>query len=117
MDFEQAKAAHFDWKAKLKAYIAKPDGSLKPDIVSQDNQCMLGKWLYAEGKAHAALPEYKELVTHHATFHKCAGSIIAKADKGEKVSEEVALGTQSPYNVASANVTAAIVKLQKLVKA
>ncbi len=114
MDFEQAKAAHFDWKAKLKTYMKTPDGSLKHSIVAQDNQCILGKWIYGEGKKYDHLPEYQELIKHHAEFHKCAAEVIKKADSGLSVTEEIAFGMKSPYNSASAAVTAAIIKIQKI---
>lgn len=116
MDFEQAKGAHFDWKAKLKTYMKTPDGSLKSNIVGQDNQCVLGKWLYGEGKMYAHLPEYQELIKNHAEFHKCAAEVITKADSGLNVSEEIAFGIKSPYNSASSAVTNAIIKIQRIVE-
>ncbi len=43
MDFDQAIAAHGEWKRKLSDYLSKPDGSLKPAAVSTDNNCPLGQ--------------------------------------------------------------------------
>ena len=72
MDFDAAMNAHMDWKLKLRSYIARPDGSLNSATVAKDNECALGKWIYGEGKAYASIPEYSELKSEHAKFHKCA---------------------------------------------
>lgn len=112
MNFDEAVRAHSEWKTKLSHYIRKPDGSLKSAEVCLDNKCNLGQWIYGEGTAFTSLPEYATLKTEHAKFHKCAGSIISRADKGENVTEEVMLGAKSEYAVCSSNVVAAIMAMK-----
>lgn len=84
MDFKGAIDAHVQWKMKLRGYAGNPDKSLKPEEVCLDNKCALGQWIYGDGKKFATLPEYTELKTEHAKFHKCAAEIIKKIDAGKK---------------------------------
>ena len=116
MDFDGAIKAHAEWKVKLTSYIGKPDGSYKPEIVSQDNQCPLGKWIYGEGKAYQTQPEFTELKKHHAAFHKAAGDIIRRCDKGENVSADLNLGANSEYRKVSNEVVRLIMALKSKVK-
>ncbi|MGK5083556.1 CZB domain-containing protein [Bdellovibrionota bacterium FG-1] len=96
MDFDGAISAHIDWKMKLRAYISKPDKSLNPATVGKDDQCALGKWIHSEGAKFAAIPEFAELKTVHAKFHKCAGEVITVADTGatEKANGMIASGSE-----------------------
>ncbi|MGA7340103.1 MAG: CZB domain-containing protein [Terracidiphilus sp.] len=111
MNLNEAVSAHTNWKMKLKAYIAKPDRSLNPAVVSDDKVCDLGKWLIGEGRKHSSLPEFSKLVTDHGRFHKAAGDVIRKADSGQSVAEEVALGANSEYASASTGVVQALMAL------
>ena len=112
MDFNDAIKAHSSWKMKLSAYIRKPDGSLKVVDVEPDNKCELGKWIYGEGAKHSTMLEYGTLKTEHAKFHKCAAAVVKKADSGQNVSEEVALGGSSDFSQASSAVVSAIMKMK-----
>lgn len=113
MDFDGAIKAHSAWKMKLSQYLAKPDGSLKPADIQQDNKCDLGKWIYGEGAEFSTLSEYNTLKTEHATFHKCAAEVVRKADSGQSVSEEVALGSKSEFATASSAVVGAIMSMRR----
>lgn len=112
MNFDEAIKAHASWKIKLQAYLNKPDGSLKPLEIQVDNKCDLGKWIYGEGAKHSALPEFSVLKTEHAKFHKAAAAVVTKADHGQNVSEEVALGSKSDFGNASSSVVSAIMKMK-----
>ena len=112
MDFDHAIAAHSEWKRKLAKYLANPDHSLKPEEVGSDNRCELGKWLAGEGKKLAKLPEYATAVADHARFHKVAGEIVRRANAGQKVAEEVALGAKSEFASASSAVVRSIMALK-----
>jgi hypothetical protein len=116
MDFDSAIHAHASWKSKLACYIAKPDHSLNAATLSADNQCELGRWLQGEGRKYAALPEFKQLVVDHAHFHKAAGEVVRKADSGERVGDEIALGAKSEYALASGSVVATLMKMKAKVK-
>ncbi|HEX4075904.1 MAG TPA: CZB domain-containing protein [Candidatus Acidoferrales bacterium] len=106
MNFDSAISAHTQWKAKLASYISKPDHSLNPAAVAAHNGCELGKWLDGEGKKYSSLPEYSALVSDHNRFHKAAAEVVKKADAGQKVAEDVALGSHSDF----ANASSAVVK-------
>lgn len=112
MNFDEAIKAHSDWKLKLSTYLNKPDGSLKAGEAELDNKCALGQWIHGEGGKYSTQPEYSTLKTEHAHFHKCAGSVIRKADSGQKVAEEVALGSKSEFAAASSAVVMAIMKMK-----
>jgi len=113
MDFDEAISAHSAWKTKLKGYLRKPDKSLNVNIVGMDNQCTLGQWLYDEGKKYSAFPEYAELRDQHADFHRAAADLAKRADAGESVSEEAALGANSPFSKLSAHVVQLIMKMKE----
>lgn len=113
MDFDQAIAAHSAWKAKLREYLAKKDGSLRPAEVSADNKCPLGQWIHGEGARYSKLPEYSTLKKDHASFHKAAADVVLKADSGQSVSEEIALGSRSNFAITSSAVVMAIIAMKK----
>lgn len=113
MNFDEAIKAHAEWKMKLTKYLQKPDRSLDPNAIRQDNQCALGRWLEGEGKTAAHLPEFAQLKVEHTNFHRSAADIVVRADRGEKVLAEVALGGNSPYASASTHVTQLLMTLRR----
>ncbi len=113
MDLDNAISVHVQWKSKLTAFIARPDNSLNADSVAKDNQCELGKWLYGEGRAHSKLPEFVKVVSDHQRFHKAAGEVIRKAQSGESVTEDVALGAKSEYSASSNAVVGSLLSMKK----
>lgn len=117
MNFDEAIAAHANWKMKLSAYVKNPDKSVNAAVLATDNHCALGKWIYGEGLKFANLPEYQELKKGHAAFHQAAAAIVKRADAGEQVSEEVNLGAQSDYNKLSTQVVTQIMKMKAKVPA
>ena len=92
MNFDEAIAAHSQWKMKLSAYLSHPDGSIDAATAGQDNKCPLGNWIAGEGTKYSALPEYAKLKSEHTRFHKAVSDVIRKAASGQKVGEETALG-------------------------
>ncbi len=117
MDFDQASRVHYEWKTKLRNYLAKPDGSLVPGTVGQDNECALGKWLHGEAKKFAGDPAYDELLSAHAGFHQAAASLVKRADSGERVDGEALLGSSSRFNQLSQRVTILIMEMKRKVPA
>ena len=116
-NFDDAVAAHTDWKMKLRKYIANPDKTLNPAVVGQDNQCALGKWIYAEGVAHKALPEYETLRKLHGTFHQCAAKVVSTADTGNTAAAEALIASGSEYLTVSNTVVGAIMAMKKKINA
>jgi hypothetical protein len=117
MNFNQAIEAHVNWKSKLAKYIAKPNHTLNAATVSQEANCDLGKWLKGEGARFATTPEFTALIQDHARFHKAAGEIIQRADAGQCVSEEIALGARSEYASASNAVVGSLMRMKMKVAA
>ena len=116
MNFDQAIAAHAEWKHKLAAYLRKPDHSLKAADVALDNKCELGKWLAGEGSRFAHLPEYATVKSEHSRFHKVASEVVHRADAGKDVSEEVMLGGKSEFAKISSAVVRSIMALKAKVE-
>lgn len=112
MDFLDAIRAHSAWKMKLSTYLFKPDHSLDASEVGADDNCELGKWLKGDGRKHSSLSEYSGLVSKHALFHKAAASVIVKADSGQCVNDEIALGAKSPFAEASSAVVSALMMMK-----
>ena len=113
MDFDQAVATHSHWKRKLRDYLAKHDGSLRPNEVSLDHKCELGQWIYGDGASYSALPEYTRLKYEHARFHAAAAEIVRKANSGEFPTDEVQPCSSSEFSTASAAVIIALMSMKK----
>jgi len=115
VNVDEAIASHTKWKMKLASYLAKPDRSLNPAVVGSPGQCDLGKWINGEGKQHSSLPEFAAMVSGHAAFHKAAASVIRRADTGQSVGEEIALGAKSEFAAASNTVVRSLMALRSKV--
>ena len=113
MNFEDAIGVHVQWKGKLSAFIAKPDNSLNADAVASDTHCDLGKWLHGDGRTYSKFPEFVKAMSDHARFHKAAGDVIRKAQSGQRMTDEIALGSKSEYAAASNAVVGALMKLKQ----
>lgn len=114
MNLDDAIVAHSAWKQKLALYIAKPDKSIDVAKLEKDDQCELGKWILTEAANYASEPAFQQLQKEHASFHKAAAAVVRRADSGEKVGQEVALGGKSAYAEASSKVVSAIVSMKRL---
>jgi hypothetical protein len=84
LDFRTAIDAHVRWKKRLESYIeGTGQEQLKVEVVSRDDQCVLGKWIYGEGGQRYGSHElFEELKTVHAKFHVCAGHVVTEVDQG-----------------------------------
>ncbi len=97
INFDTAINAHIDWKMKLSKYIAHCDQSLDPSVVGADNKCALGKWIHGPGIEHSIHAEYNSMKTEHASFHRCAGEIVACANKGDTAHAEKLMQPGAEY--------------------
>ena len=113
MDFDQAVAAHSAWKRTLSEYLEKRDGSFSQSEAAVDNKCPLGQWIYGEGARFASFAEFSILKSEHARFHLAVGDVIHRANAGQSVTEEIALGAQSEFSLASIAVIGAIMNLKR----
>lgn len=78
LDFASALESHTKWKHRLESFI---DGAgkddFRPEVISRDDQCNLGRWLHGHGLAHFGYLEcFAELRDNHARLHSYAGDIV-----------------------------------------
>lgn len=112
MNFQDAAKAHVEWNVKLRMYID-GQGELDASTVCKDNQCVLGQWIYGEGKAHEALPEYGELRAAHAEFHQIAGDIVKMIDANQKDEAKQALETGGKFRDLSMKIGAMLNNMER----
>jgi hypothetical protein len=85
LNFKTAVDAHMKWKVRLESYInGTSTEQLKVEVVSRDDQCPLGKWIYDKGGEKFGFSEtFLDVKANHAHFHRCAGSVLAAAQAGD----------------------------------
>lgn len=108
----EAIDSHIKWKARLQAYI-KGDGKedLKVETVSRDDQCTLGQWINGiGGERFGQNPVFAVVRSRHASFHRCAGEVLAVAQQGDK-EKALHMLEEGAYPDASEQVAEAIVHL------
>jgi hypothetical protein len=84
LDLKQALDIHHVLNEKLQNTLeGNNDAGLEVAVISQDNLCTIGKWLYGEGKQlYAHLPEYEAMRQVHAELHTCAGQVLTEYQVG-----------------------------------
>ncbi len=112
VDFYAAIQAHVLWRVRLEAYVeGTSTEKLNPSIVSRDDCCALGKWIYGAGGAHyGAHPRFPDLKEVHACFHKAAGEVIRCVDSGDNEKARKLL-QQGEYTTCSHRVKTHLTKL------
>ncbi|MDW8465992.1 MAG: CZB domain-containing protein [Chloroherpetonaceae bacterium] len=86
LNFHTAIISHQNWKARFKAMIESGMAeALNPDVIAQDNQCAVGKWIYGVAKEkYGDHPLWEKLRADHAFFHSCASRVLAMIIRGDK---------------------------------
>ncbi|MDE3174682.1 MAG: CZB domain-containing protein [Pseudomonadota bacterium] len=113
MNFDDAVAAHLQWKVKFRTALT-TGAALDASAVAKDNVCPIGQWLHGEAKAkYGKLVNYHQCVSAHAAFHREAGRVAQWVNQKDVAKATAALDTQSPFTSAS---QAAVVAIQKLKK-
>ena len=108
MNFDDAIQAHAGWKIKPADYLKHSGGTFTSGETGTDNRCLPGQWLHGEAKKnHSSLPHHQTLMTEHR-FHRIVGKIAGRADSGQVVNAEAALGNDSEFAIASLHVQRAI---------
>jgi len=117
MDFENAIAAHVEWKTKLRSAII-AQSELDSFAAAKDNVCPLGKWLHGDARAkYAHLAEFSGCVQSHAAFHREAGRVAALINARRYDDATAALESGAPYAKSSMDTTTAISKVRKQIGA
>lgn len=115
MNFDNIIIAHSAWKIRIKSAINTGE-KLDAAVVSKDNACDLGKWIYGEGARYNNLPEFQTLKQKHAQFHQAAGETIRKAAVLPKSEALKLLDFGSQYSQISSQCTNAISVLKSKVE-
>ncbi|MDP2809368.1 MAG: CZB domain-containing protein [Rhodocyclaceae bacterium] len=112
LNFMTAIDAHMKWKSRLENYIqGTSEEELKVEVVSCDDKCPLGKWIYsAGGDQFGGFETFGEMKVRHAQFHQCAGRVLDAAQKGRK-EEAMGMLQRGDYVRASERVKMLLAKL------
>ncbi|PLA75391.1 hypothetical protein CYQ88_00010 [Hydrogenovibrio sp. SC-1] len=79
-ELEEAKNRHRAWTVDLERFLVGEKVEFDENSVRRDDACLLGKWIYSEGKKYEHLAEMQKLITVHAEMHQTVGRVIdAKA--------------------------------------
>ncbi|NEX23523.1 HAMP domain-containing protein [Thiorhodococcus mannitoliphagus] len=84
IDFESFVEGHKQWSKKLRRVVEGRSEPQDPALVSCDDKCALGQWIYGQGQRFKSAQSYEGLRTKHAQFHLCAGDVLRHADIGER---------------------------------
>ena len=109
-------ASHAYWKERLFEAIENKE-KLDINIISKNNLCDLGKWLYHSHPHICHLQSYHDLVEAHSAFHAEASKVTIKVN-AHKYDEALHLMNESSaFERASTEVIVAIFRLKKDVDA
>jgi hypothetical protein len=114
MDLNEAIVVHQQWKTRLNQFLG-GNGSeaLDPAAAGRDDRCELGAWLHGPGKReYASLPEFTQLASAHAAFHRCAGEVVMRSLTGDKVGARTIL--DGAFHDFSKETAAAITHLKRI---
>ncbi len=118
LNFHSAIVSHQNWKVRFRAMIdSGVTEALNPDVIAEDNQCAVGKWIYGSAKEQFGThPLWEKLRGDHAFFHICASRVLVMIIRGEKQKalQEIEHGT---YARASNDVIMDLAMFYKVIKA
>jgi hypothetical protein len=98
---------HRLWKARLRSIVESGTCDTTTDVVRDDHQCSLGKWLHGaeiDGQSKKS-PHYKACVELHRRFHIAAAEIVSLAVAGKKREASTALYSGRDFNDTSRELT------------
>lgn len=112
-NFDQAIAAHRDWKVRLRKAIAGHE-TLDADTICRDDRCALGKWIHGPGAAQwGQRPGFAPLQAKHAEFHEVAGGVARKINAGQYADAERLIGSGSRFATVSTEVTTLLTQAKR----
>ena len=113
MNLDEAVQQHAGWKLKFRIAISKNE-QMDAATISKDNCCMVGQWLYGEGKTRfGRKAEFQRALDKHKAFHTEAGKVASLVNAGKYIEAESALGLGPTYATASSEVGVALIVLKK----
>lgn len=104
MDFEIRNAiqVHSAWKDRLKTAIGTGQSDMSIEVVCQDDQCRLGRWLYSLDAPTQASFRWQCVRQVHADFHRHAAKVLELALAGDQRAAQAATAYSSPFAQTSA---------------
>ncbi|MCX8088211.1 MAG: CZB domain-containing protein [Meiothermus ruber] len=79
LDVQAVINTHLAWRKRLEdAILGRSNEELDIGVIMQDNQCLLGQWLYGQAaRSTLALhPEFAALREAHRTFHLYTARVV-----------------------------------------
>ena len=88
-DGQRAIETHLHWRHDFERRIRGDGKPLNWQIVSRDDKCSLGHWLYRRREVCTAeqRPLLEKLISQHASFHKIAGNLVRRVQQNEEIDE------------------------------
>ncbi|HMV22207.1 MAG TPA: CZB domain-containing protein [Rhodocyclaceae bacterium] len=77
LNVDSAIGAHLAWKRRLEyTILGLANNDLTLQAVCDDTKCLLGIWLYGEGRTHDDWQLYAALLERHKRFHQVACQVV-----------------------------------------
>jgi|SRR5208283_5429093 len=94
MNFSSAIQAHTNWELRLYGHCCNSSKDVI-DIctLEKDNARELGKWLHDAAQRHISDPQFGELISSHAAFHRSAAAVAAMIEGGKRAEAEALLNS------------------------
>ncbi|MDH5545223.1 MAG: methyl-accepting chemotaxis protein [Gammaproteobacteria bacterium] len=88
LDLSSAKAAHLNWKTRLRSFLDGKESLTREQAVSH-HHCAFGKWYYSEGlQSFGHLKAIKAVEDPHADLHRLIKTIIELKEQGRTTEAE-----------------------------
>lgn len=112
LSLEDAINGHISWVKNWKNALKERNYErFQPEIVCQDDQCYLGKWIYSIEDQFNQSGKYRAVKDKHAQFHLLAADIVTEHKKGQFAS--ALMRSRTELSDASRVVAHALVELQE----
>ena len=105
--------AHRQWKIKLRDAIENR-AKVDTDVLSRDDCCALGKWIYSDGQRLSASPRFTDLLQRHRSFHQVAGQVGGLVNQKRYREAESALAPDTPFSAATSEVVLVLSTVKRL---
>lgn len=113
VDIDAIIDGHRQWKVKLRTAIEDRE-LVDTAMLSRDDCCALGKWIYGDGQRLANRASFSELLARHATFHIVAGQVGDMINQRHMVQAEDALAPGTSFSNATAAVVSVLSSIKRL---
>jgi len=88
LHFPDAVDQHHKWFEKLSAFLHGESVELVDHEVVCDDNCYIGQWIYGDGLAFEALPEFQMVKKRHKDLHQIAAKAWTEKQNGRLTDPE-----------------------------